>query len=136
MEHCYYTRCQIGLSSILFDDKVAATKQIINIYRDAQPTFAYPDMDWHEACEQVARWFDKYLLAIVDFERKYGHLLSDEQIKMISDMISKCEVGRHEVDIEDSQVTKDGIKLAEEYLNMLEQLRKSLRDALLSDIST
>jgi protein involved in sex pheromone biosynthesis len=55
---------------------------------------------------------------------------------MISDLISKCEVGRHEVDIEDSQVTKDGIKLAEEYLNMLEQLRKSLRDALLSDIST
>jgi hypothetical protein len=126
---------KINKSNILFSDYINATKDIVKIYREIYPRLNYPDKDWHDACIDVAESSGKIRNFLEQFELNYGHILSTEEMTIVSKILSTADELNFEL-IDDYKVTNEGIKKAESILSNLEKIRSLLRDKFLSMVET
>ena len=83
-------------SEIVFKYKLDASKKLYEVLHSILPKRSHPDMDWDEACEEIASSFSRHENALDDFLCEYQATLSKEILTRVKNAISACSDGQFE----------------------------------------
>jgi hypothetical protein len=83
-------------SEIVFKYKLDSSKSLYTILHSILPKKSYPDMDWDEACEEIASSFSKHEKALDKFLCDYQSTLSSQVLTRVKKAISACSDGQFE----------------------------------------
>jgi len=112
-------KVKLKKSEFIFQKEYEAVSEFVSLKRSFLPTFSRPNMDWHEACDDIAQDFSKIEKSINLFVAKHGAVLSKE----VSDLLSysagiagenKFNVGHVEIPATANEAANDLMKKLDE----------------------
>jgi len=127
-------KTKLRKSEFLFQKEFEAASEFMALRRRLMPKYRFQDMDWHDACEDFAHDFAKVEKELERYVAAHGAALNRGAIEGLTLAIDKASSGRFQVLQEN--VTREGIAMAEEVMNKLEETEKELREAVWSQSST
>lgn len=127
-------KTKLRKSEFLFQKEFEAASEFMVLKQSLMPKYRFPDMEWHDACEDFAGKFAKVEKELERYMATHGAALNQEAVDRLSAAIQQASSGKFEVRQED--VTKEGIEMAENVMNELEETEKELRQAVRSQSST
>jgi hypothetical protein len=79
-------KLKLRKAEILFERELNAAAEFSDIFRNIYPTYSRPDMDWDDACNDVASKFSGIEQMVQDYLTKHAPVLTDK----IRDNIGSC----------------------------------------------
>jgi len=70
-------KVRLKKSELIFAKEFEAASALVAMYRDISPKFLSPDMDYYDACDQVASSFQSIEGELHTFVRTHGAVLTD-----------------------------------------------------------
>lgn len=118
---------------LIFNKEVEAASAFIKMHREIMPKYSHPDMDWDDACEQVASEFGKTEGKLEQFIVEHGAIVIPDAREMLSELKTLSSHHKfHGYDDENEIITPDAKKKAGELIEKLvlieEKLIKSVRN--------
>lgn len=77
-------KIRLKKSEIIFQKQFEAASEFVALNRSFLPPHTSPDMDWHEACDDIARNFDKIEFELNSYISKHGAVLGDNVIRLLT----------------------------------------------------
>jgi hypothetical protein len=84
-------------SEFIFEKEYQAASEFVALLWSIHPTSEHQDMDWDEACDQIAFSFDKHETTLRRFLAKHGAVLSKETRNLLGRCISLAADGKFRV---------------------------------------
>ena len=113
----------------VFPKKLDALNAIYSFKIELSPIPHYPDMDWYEACDNIAHSFDIYETNIINLLKQYGSVLPKNVIKKLEAAESCSTYGKFEIN-DKYQVSKQGNEYADSFVKHIDEaidlLKKNL----------
>lgn len=104
---------------IILPKKLDALKDLYKLYYEVVPDRTDPDMEWHEACLQIAGNFNRYERKLIAYKINHGNVLDKEIADLLQRAHTVCTDGKFE------GTTSEGIACAEVlYDNLSEAVKK------------
>ena len=128
----YKTR--LRKSEFLFQKEFEAASAFISMRLQLLPRHRFPEMDWDEACEDFAHNFEQVENTLESYIATHGAVLQKETLERVANAKMKTSLGMFEVTKDN--VSEDGIRIAEEVMNALENIEKELYQAVWSQSDT
>lgn len=116
---------------LLVDREIAAADALMKLHRKIYPTYSHPDMEWGDACEDVARRLDTVEREAEDFLEQHSAVISDDVYRLLE--IVKNEAADTKFHVQETQAgvdpqsAKSGGRILENLNKAREQIRKELR---------
>lgn len=117
-------------SEYLFAKQFEAASALIAIHQKVYPRYRYPEMEWPDACEDMARNFEHIIEWLKEFISNHGAALEPQFSDEISLAISSAEQGTLEA--RGPEVSNEAIDFANEMYNHLKKAMDELHKAVLS----
>lgn len=112
-------------SEVYFSLQLDALSKLRTLFRKLLPRRRHPDMDWHEACEDIAGGFSKHEDTMVEFLCRYEAVLPKEVASEVKSAISVASDGRFQFvwnsERGDAEPTREAIESAEVLYQHLEK---------------
>lgn len=70
-------KIRLKKSELIFAKEFEAASALVAMYRDISPKFVQPNMDYYDACDQVASRFEYIEEQLHEFVRTHGAVLTD-----------------------------------------------------------
>lgn len=115
---------------LLFARELEAADAFMAVWRKIWPQYSRPDMDWHEACEDVALRLDNVEHLLEDYLEQHSVAVSSNIRELIEHARSEAASEKFFVDGPERDPPKSAVTAAEHVLNDL----KAARDTVLSDL--
>jgi hypothetical protein len=112
-------------SEFLFEKEYEAASEFVNIARAMRPTYAHPDMDWYEACDEIARSFGEHGRILEQFIAKHGAVLGKDVRGRLGSCIATAAEGKFRVG-SDGEVDRELNSKASEFYADVEAVEESL----------
>ena len=77
-------KIKLKKSEFIFQKEFEAASELVALIRGFLPTYKHPQMDWHEACDEIAHDFNKIELRLDDYLSKHGAVLKENVVDLIS----------------------------------------------------
>ncbi|MFA4918820.1 MAG: hypothetical protein WC581_06170 [Thermodesulfovibrionales bacterium] len=84
---------KIKNSEFFFQRQYEASQELYKLKVDMMPPYRHPDMDWHEAREEMANGLEKTYESLQDFLNKYFTVLSPGILEKIESATNTAEEG-------------------------------------------
>lgn len=84
---------KIKNSEFFFQRQYEASQELYKLKVDMMPPHSHPDMDWHDALEEMANGLEKTYKSLRDFLNKYFTVLSPDILEKIESAKSNAEEG-------------------------------------------
>lgn len=110
---------QLKYDTLFFEHLYDASNDLYKITQQVILKKRYPEMDWEEACEDMALNFEQNEEKLDQFLQKYYTALPPEIVESINRCISNCSEGKFEVI--DLAVSRQGRKFAGEVYEILDK---------------
>jgi len=125
-------------SEKIFEYKLNASKALYKILHDILPKRNNPEMEWSEACEEIASSFSAHEKALDEFLCNYQSTLSDEILERVKRAVSACSDGGFEFywssSMDEPACSETGKDKADELYNALSEavdlLRKEVNEMI------
>lgn len=120
-------------SETFFSHQLAALTDLRSLFRRIMPKKSLPDMDWHEACEEMAHSFSKHAGAIGEFLCKHEAVLPSDVIKKLDSAASIATDGTFEFTWnrhDGLETTKDAPDMANEMWHLIKESVNLLQTAV------
>jgi hypothetical protein len=117
-------KVQLKKSEFLFQREFEAASSFIALRGRIAPAYNNPDMDWSDACEQIAQNFGKAENLLNDYLAKNGPALIQAERKLLASALTIAATGNFEV--VDGEVSARAISMAEEFDEVMNGLEESL----------
>lgn len=127
-------KTRLRKSEFLFQKELEAASAFISLRLRLLPRYRFPEMDWHDACEDFAYMFEQVENTLESYIATHGAVLQKETLERFANAKLKTSLGKFEVT--NDNVSKDGIRYAEELMNTLEEIEKELYQAVWSQSDT
>lgn len=127
-------KTKLRKSEFLFQKEFEAASQFVSLRRGLLPSYWFPEMDWHDACEEFARDFAKVEKELERYLATHGAALSQKALDCLSSAIAQAASGQFEASPDG--VSRQGIDVADKVMKELEGVEKELRDAVWVQSST
>ena len=114
-------------SEFIFEKEYQAALEFVALMRSIRPTFAHPDMDWYEACDQIALSFNEHETTLERFLAKHGAVLSEATLELLGRCISLAADGKFHVGPEINVGTQVN-QMASIFYSHLEEIEQALLD--------
>jgi hypothetical protein len=104
----------------------------IRLKKSEMPRHHTPQMDWYDACDDIALQFESLENQLSDFIATYGAVLSDEAVDLVSDCIGIAGSNKFDVSIDKVSATANSAasdlydKAAKAEQRMLSELRSQI----------
>ena len=123
-------KVQLKKSEFLFQKEFEAASTFTAVRQSIHPGFIVPMMDWHDACDEIARNFVRIEKELAAFLGKHGAVLTDDKRKILVGAMS--DAGHGKFDIVDGEVDPDANTQAgvlyENLMSLEEKLVIRVRD--------
>lgn len=111
---------------LIFQREVEAGDALMKLWRVIYPAYRFPDMDWHDACEDVAAELGSVEKAIGEYIEKHGVAVSSEVLRLLEQAHGDAAVGKFSV-LEDGEAQPgSAVQAAEAVLDALKQAREQM----------
>lgn len=70
-------KLKLRKAEILFDRELEAVAEFGTLYRQIAPTYSHPDMDWDDACNDVAKRFSTIEQQLENYLTKHAPVLTE-----------------------------------------------------------
>lgn len=125
-------RVKLKKSEFFFEKEFEATSELVAIRRKMMPEINWPDMDWAEACEQIALGFPELEKTLKGFIANYGAVLPDEVVDKISLCIALS--GHGKFGVEGPEVDSEARKAADKIYDHISEAEKFFLEQIRSQI--
>lgn len=78
-------KIKLKKSEFIFQKEFEAASEMVELRRSIMPPIRYPDMDWADACEDIASNFTKIESALERYLSKHGAILAPPVCDLISE---------------------------------------------------
>ena len=124
-------KIKLKKSEFLFQKEYEAASEFIALKWSFLPTYTHPNMEWYEACDEIAHNFEKIENSLNAFSSRHGAILKDEVQSCIGNAI--CLAGENKFAITSpeapaiandaaNQIFKDGGELDKAEKMLLKQV--------------
>ena len=79
-------RVKLKKSEFIFQKEYEAASEFVALTRSFLPTYSHPEMDWYDACDEIAHNFGNIEIALNNYISKHGAILKKE----VKDSLSLC----------------------------------------------
>ena len=123
-------KVRLKKSELIFAKEFDAASSLVSLIKEITPTYSHPQMDWHDACDQMAQSFGKMEGYFRNYIRTNGAVLSAE----VKKLIAECEgiAGENNFDVVDGDVPESANTAA----GVLYKKLKSAETMMLAQIRT
>ena len=90
-------KIKLKKSEFIFEREFEAASEFIALLRSILPSLTHPDMDWLEACQEIASDFKRIEELLDAFMSKHGAVLSKEAKRLISNASGAAANGKFQV---------------------------------------
>lgn len=116
-------------SEFLFEKQYEAASEFIAMRQGFLPAYR-PDMDWAEACEDIAMHFNRIEKALKAFVAKHGAVMKAETVELLTQCIGLAE--EHQFGVHGDDVSKEARDAADTLWTKLGEVETTLRDTVWS----
>ena len=127
-------KIKLKKSEFLFQKEYEAVSEFVALKRSFMPTYSHPNMDWYEACDEIAHDFHKIEIALGSYLSKHGAVLKPEVKELLSYSIGVA--GENKFEITSPEVPRNANKAADELYEKLGKAEESLLEQVHSQSST
>ncbi|OBT07094.1 hypothetical protein A9267_14595 [Shewanella sp. UCD-FRSSP16_17] len=127
-------KIKLKKSEFLFEKEYEATSELTAIIRSFLPPLRDQNMDWYDACDEIAQSFPRINKSIDKFLSSHGAILNDEQKDLLTECVGLASYYSHET--QQNEVSKDANGAAEKVYSNLLKAEKSLVKQVHSQVST
>ena len=127
-------KIRLKKSEFLFEREFSAASELVAYRRRILPRLRYPEMDWGDACEEIAMRFSAIEPELNDYLAKHGAVLNENVKSLIAQAEGVAAEGKFEVT--NGDVSDKGMKAAEELYEKLEAAEKTIIETVRSQSST
>ena len=127
-------KTRLRKSEFLFQKEFDAASTFISLRLRLLPRYKFPDMEWHDACEDFAYRFEDVEKALETYITTHGAALTQETLKRLVSAKTRTSWGKFEVT--NGIVSSTAINYAEEVMEVLEEIEKQLYQAVWSQSGT
>jgi hypothetical protein len=120
-------KASLRKSEFLFEKQYEAASEFIAMRQGFLPAHR-PDMDWHEAREDMAMHFERIAKSLKTFVSKHGAVMSSETVKSLTQCIGLAE--EHRYGVHGDVVSREASEAADTIWNKLGEVEGKLRDAV------
>ena len=125
-------------SEVIFTQQLEALSHLRTLLRKIVPRKSHPDMDWDEACEEIANGFSKHEEALLEFLCRYETVLPKEVVTDIKNAIKHASDGGFEFVWNskrgDAEPTSTAIKTASAMHDHIKRAIEHLQDNVDSQV--
>lgn len=118
-------KIKLKKSEVIFDKEIESASNLVALIRGFLPTNRYPNMDWHEACDEIAHNFERIESSLNDFLSRYGAVLPDEVMADIISCIGIAGEEKFEV-MSCPEVSPRSNKVADDLFKRLSEAESSM----------
>jgi hypothetical protein len=114
---------------LIFNKELDAASDFMKLHRQIRPTYSHPDMDWDDACADVAHRLGKIETDLESFLVNHGAVITTSAREMLAECIllaSHYKFGG----IEEGQLFDEAKNKADELLDKLREIEKQLIAAI------
>jgi hypothetical protein len=117
-------KIKLKKSELIFQKEIEAASELVFAIREFLPTFRHPDMDWGDACDEIALDFEKIEKRLNVFLARNGVVIPD----LVKDKIGKCIgiAGEGKFQINGMEVSTEGNRMASELYDELWAAEKAI----------
>ncbi len=94
-------KVKLRKSEFIFQKEYEAASELVAIIRNIMPRQSYPEMDWYDACDQIAYKFGGIEVKLNGLISEHGAALDDDVVDLIVDAIGIAGRGKHNVTSEE-----------------------------------
>lgn len=127
-------KIKLRKSEFLFQKEFEAASELVALNQDLLPTHSRPQMDWYEACDEIADNFDNIEKLLGNYLSKHGAVLKPNVIDLISDCINIA--GENKFEITSPQIPEAANISAHSLYDKLKEAEKIVLQQVHSQSST
>ena len=127
-------KTRLRKSEFLFQKEFEATSAFISLRLRLLPRYRFPEMEWHDACEDFAHSFEHVEKALETYIATHGAALPQKTIEGLANAKTRASMGKFEVT--NNNVSREAIQYAEDAMNALEEIEKELYQVVWSQSGT
>lgn len=127
-------KIKLKKSEFIFQKEFEAASELVALIRSFLPTYSHPQMDWYEACDEIAHDFNKIELRLDDYLSKHGAVLKENVVDLISTCIAIA--GENKFKITSPEVPKVANDAANNLYDKLKEAEKIVIQQVHSQSST
>lgn len=127
-------KIKLKKSEFIFQKEYEAASEFVALKRSFLPTYSHPDMDWYEACDEIAHDFHKIENALGAYLSKHGAVLKPVVKELLSHAIGVA--GENKFEITSPEVPSAANEVANELYEKLERAETCLLEQVHSQSST
>ncbi|EPQ8526761.1 hypothetical protein [Vibrio vulnificus] len=127
-------KVKLKKSEFIFEKEYEAASEFVSLKRSFLPTYSHPNMDWYEACDQIAHNFHKIETALGSYLSKHGAVLNKRTKDLLSYSIGIA--GESKFDITSPDVPTEANTAADNLFKNLDEAEECLLNQVHSQSST
>lgn len=127
-------KIKLKKSEFIFQREFDAASEFVSLLRGILPPLSSPEMDLHEACEEIAHDFEKIEKLLNAFMSKHGAVLGAKARELLSSASNLAANGKFLITGLD--VPSDAAKSADTLFNKLTEAEEALLEQVHSQSST
>lgn len=125
-------RIRLKKSETFFQLEFDAASKFVELRRRMMPRHNSPEMDWDDACDEIALQFEILEVQLSDFIATYGAVLTDEAIDLVSSCIGIA--GSNKFDASSDMVSAAANSAAKDLYDKATEAERSMLRELRSQI--
>ncbi|WP_226649333.1 hypothetical protein [Microbulbifer variabilis] len=127
-------KIKLKKSEFIFEKQYEAASELVAIVRQFLPPLLHQEMDWYEACDEIAHNFKSIIASLEKFLSKHGAILDEISRGLLSDAIALAS--QHQFEITGPEVPDTANSAADELYNKLLNAEQYLTKQVLNQTST
>ena len=113
---------------LLFGREVEAADDLVRMHRRIYPEYSHPDMDWDDACQEIAWKFEEIEKQSEDYLEKHATVISVEVRSMIESIRTSAMDAKFNVQGSPGSADPQSVNTASELLEVLNKARQQMFD--------
>lgn len=111
---------------LLFGREVEAADGLVRMHRRIYPAYSHPDMDWHNACQEIACRFEEIETEAENYLEIHSAVVSTEVRTMIDGIRNSAAEAKFNVQGSSGDADPQSVETASELLDALNKARQRM----------
>lgn len=121
-------------SEFIFEKEFEAASDFVALKQNIYPLYRFPDMEWFDACEEIAKNFSKHESSIRQYISKHGATIEQSTLDKISS--AEAIAGQYKFGGAVPGTTMTPADSADKFWEIIEEIEIELRNRVMSQSVT
>lgn len=127
-------KVKLKKSEFIFEKQYEAASELTAMIRKFLPPLRYPEMEWGDACDEIAQDFESIIVELERFLSTHGAILDKETRNLLSNSIGLASQAKFDVD--GGEVSHQANSAANDVYNKLVKAEENLIKEVQGQIGT